>query len=275
MYKLNSEYYRFEEINYNKGILDSCIDATYVLHLENNGRIDKVLSQLDRVHISKQIYIMYNAGFKKTDKMLPKYTTAFDLIDGCLQIFTHANNNNYNNILILEDDFIFDHKIFNPCISDRIKDFIDNQTDKVFSYALGCIPYILCPVSLYTLKVYSGAAAHAVIYTKNFRKKILSSNTNNIIDWDVEIHKYNFYCYYKPICYQLFLGSENLLNFYNNNKFIVNKILIPLFKLIQIDKSYEPQYSIIYITSFILTCLLIFLILKLILYLSKKIKYLQ
>ena len=201
MYKLNSEYYRFEEINYNKGILDSCIDATYVLHLENNGRINSVLSQLDRVLISKQIYIMYNTGFKKTNKQLPKYTSMYDLVDGYLQIFTHANDNNYSNILILEDDFIFDNKIFDQHISDRINEFIDNQNNKVFSYSLGCTPFLLFPVSLYTHKVFKGGAAHAIIYTKDIREEILNSNTNKIFDWDYKIHKYNFYCYYKPICY--------------------------------------------------------------------------
>ena len=276
MYKLNSEYYRFEEINYNKGILDSCIDATYVLHLENNGRIDKVLSQLEIVNISKQVYIMYNAGFKKTNKILPKYISSYDLVDAYLQIFTHANNNNYNNVLILEDDFIFDNKIFNPPISDRILDFMDNQTNKVFSYALGCTPFLLFPVSLYTHKVFSGAATHAVIYTIEFREEILSLNTNNISDWDEEIRKYNFYCYYKPICYQLFPVTDNILTWGRGGgtietcNFWVKKLIIPLNKLIQFDKYYEPHFSILYIIGFLFPCLIIFLILKLILFLSKK-----
>ena len=53
------------------------------------------------------------------------------------------------------------------------------------------------------------------------------------------------------------------------NKFTLHKIIIPFIKLIQIDKSYDPQYSIFYLISFLFSCLIIFLILKLILYLSK------
>ena len=38
---------------------------------------------------------------------------AYDIIDANIYIFNHAKQNNYSNILVLEDDFIFSSEITN------------------------------------------------------------------------------------------------------------------------------------------------------------------
>jgi hypothetical protein len=61
----NTECYTFKKITYQKGIYDESVDATYIIHLKDNGRIDHIYEQLTMYHPTKVVYIVYNLGFKK------------------------------------------------------------------------------------------------------------------------------------------------------------------------------------------------------------------
>lgn len=50
--------YRFELITYKSGILDKTVDATYIIHLENNGRLQNIQNQLSNYHLSKILFYM-------------------------------------------------------------------------------------------------------------------------------------------------------------------------------------------------------------------------
>ena len=52
----NKNCYNFKELNYNRGFLDSCVDATYIIHLENNGRLEHISNQLKEYHPTKNGY---------------------------------------------------------------------------------------------------------------------------------------------------------------------------------------------------------------------------
>jgi len=54
--------YRFESIPGRKPLF-AHIDATYVIHLENNGRLEKVKKELVDYYPSKNTCILYNKGF--------------------------------------------------------------------------------------------------------------------------------------------------------------------------------------------------------------------
>jgi outer membrane lipoprotein-sorting protein len=60
--KLNC--YTFVEYNFNEGLFDKTIDATYIIHLENNGRFESVIKQLEEYKPTKKVYILYNKGYK-------------------------------------------------------------------------------------------------------------------------------------------------------------------------------------------------------------------
>ena len=49
MNKLNLKLncYTFIEYNFNEGLFDKTIDATYIIHLENNGRFESIIKQLE------------------------------------------------------------------------------------------------------------------------------------------------------------------------------------------------------------------------------------
>jgi hypothetical protein len=103
--------YNFKKVTYNNGLLDDAIDATYIIHLEGNGRYEDILKQLELYQPTKIVYIVFNKGYTKCQKDENIVLPAHDLVDAFLQIFKDAKHKNYDNILILEDDFIFSEKI--------------------------------------------------------------------------------------------------------------------------------------------------------------------
>ena len=108
---MNEHCYRFERIYFENGILQEQVDATYIIHLEGNGRYDDIQKQLHKFHPTNVVYIVFNKGFKSCKKVAHIDKPPLDLVDAFLQTFNHAKKHSYKNILVLEDDFIFDDKI--------------------------------------------------------------------------------------------------------------------------------------------------------------------
>ena len=94
--KDSTQCYSFKKIKYNTGLLDEAVDATYIIHLEGNGRYDDIMSQLKTYHPTKEVYIVFNKGYKKCKKDEHIKLPAHDLIDAFLQVFKHAKNENYD-----------------------------------------------------------------------------------------------------------------------------------------------------------------------------------
>ena len=180
----NTSCYRFEKIYFDDGILDSQVDATYIIHLEGNGRYDDIQEQLSQFHPTNTVYIVFNKGFKKCKKELSEYIPPVDLVDAFLQCFKHANKQDYNNILILEDDFIFDKKINEKKHQENICNFLKNHNDEDFIYFLGCLPILQIPYNYYTYRIILSGGTHACIYNKKIRERILKINQDKIYDWD-------------------------------------------------------------------------------------------
>jgi hypothetical protein len=262
----NNDCYHFKKLTYTNGLLDDAVDATYIIHLEGNGRYEDILKQLELYQPTKIVYIVFNKGYTKCQKDENIILPAQDLVDAFLQIFKDAKYNNYDNILILEDDFIFSEKIKNVSTRANISTFLNNHKNGDLQYLLGCIPLIQVPCTLDCkhYRIVASLATHAVIYTKSNREKILQVDQINIVDWD----KYsNFnnerFLYYEPLCYQLFPETENSKqwgdNLFLKLFFIIVKGFIPLFKL---DTQVEPGYSICYFLSKIILFFILFIIYK-------------
>jgi hypothetical protein len=237
-YEINENAYTFELIENSSGFFDNSIGATYVIHLEGNGRLDSIKNQLKEYIPSKKIYILHNKGFKTGLK--PDYITATsqDLDDAYVTCFKHSQNKHFKNILILEDDFIFDKNINNTEITDDINQFILKKTDEkeIFIYYLGCIPITIQEYSNKHFKCLSGWVTHSIIYSEQFVKFVLEDSQlqedifNNYIGWDNFIEKYSQkntyfkrYLYKDCLCYQPFTETENSKIWYTklfNNKFI-------------------------------------------------------
>ena len=258
--------YRFEKVA-GKNPLFFNVDATYVLHLEDNGRLEHVRKGLRDFFPSKNTFILFNKGAKKCKKNLPKQTSVYDIVDANLAIFRDAREKNYRNILILEDDFFFHKDIRNH--TQQVDAFILKKQDEEFSYFLGCIPWVVIPYDWNHYRVLVGVAAHAVIYSKNYRDEILKTAQPAIDDWDTyQMRFMNRYMYFKPLCYQLFPETENSKIWGKDNffLFLIAKFVIPLFRFLNLHKEAEPGYSIFYFFSktIILAVLIIFAIFSLV-----------
>jgi hypothetical protein len=266
---MNDSCYSLHAINFTEGILDDCIDATYIIHLEGNGRLEHIYQQLNTFHPSKKIFILFNKGYKKCSKQNYVDKPPIDLIDAFLTVMKDAQNKNFHNILILEDDFIFHNDFLEPPHNKHIIHFVNNNKEKEFVYLLGCLPYLQIPYSYYNRRILWKSGTHACIYSKNMCKTILQKNKEDINDWDVftNIHCQQ-YMYYKPLCYQLFTNTENkkywlylpLLSDLNN--FYKKRFLL--------DKQVEPGYTYYYWFSFIFLFFIIFIVIIVFVIINKR-----
>uniref|UniRef100_A0A6C0LDA4 Glycosyltransferase n=1 Tax=viral metagenome TaxID=1070528 RepID=A0A6C0LDA4_9ZZZZ len=258
---MNTNCYRLEKLDYADGLLD--IDATYIIHLEGNGRIDHIHEQLTKYHPSNTVYILYNKGFKQCEKKLHMDDSKIDLIDAFLSIFKDAQQKNYGTILILEDDFIFHEKIKDIQVRKNVMSFLKKKENEPMIYMLGCLPFIQQPYDYYNNILLMGIGCHACIYTRNIREKILQKDQTKIIDWDYyTLFEEKRYLYHEPLCYQLFPETENQKNWFS---FLgLKNILIYLFQTLKLDEQVEPGYSIFYMASKLLFVLLILLLILLI-----------
>ena len=275
-----STCYRFEKKIFNKGLLDDGVDATYIIHLEGNGRHEDIMKQLSTHQPTKITYILFNKGFKKCEKKKHIKLAGHDLVDAFLNIFIHANNKKYNNILILEDDYFFTEKIYNTSTRNNICNFINLKKNDNFQYILGCMPLIKMPYSLdlnhYISLVSLGT--HAVIYSKKNRKSLLEEKQKKITDWDI----YNWkncrrYMYKDPLCYQLFPETDNSKNWGSESllMYVLGKITRIIFKSFKLDKQINPGYPFCYMFSKIFFFVILFLILFIIYFILIKVNLMK
>jgi len=264
----NEHCYQYEERNYSEPLFHEGIDVTYVIHLEGNGRYQTIVEQLEQYPITSRVIILHNQGFKKCEKSAHIQAPAYDLIDAFLQIFKHAYENDYENILILEDDFIFDEKIRSDFHRKNIVEFLRKKShgEESFLYYLGCIPWLQIPYDSYHYRAGFTGGMHSVIYSKKYREAVMNYEQVDINDWDV-LNNMGFiggrYVYYTPLCYQLIPVTENSKRWgegYGIIGHIGGVVVFSITQLFGMDKSVEPGYSFLYLFSKVLFFLLVFLV---------------
>jgi hypothetical protein len=251
--KTNAKCYDLEERNYTDGLLSPDVEATYILYLEGSPRYDDINKQLDNFHPTDKVFIVHNQGFKKCDKQLEENNSVYDLIDAYIYALNHAKKNDYENILILEDDFMFDEKIKESKHVEIIKNFLIENKNRNVTYLLGCIPYIQIPLGGYS-RVLKSVDTHAVIYNKNSINKLLD-NKEKLNDWDIDLAKYTIkYTHNIPLCYQLKTETENY-NIWCDKKKGFRKYgcnsVKSVYKTLNLDKSVK-SYMFFYNASNIL-----------------------
>ena len=262
--KYNTKCYKFKEIIFKSGLFDETVDCTYIIHLKGNNRLEHIYSELEKVKPTKKVIIVFNEGFKKCNKKLIDNAPYQDLSDAFLQCFNHANENNYGNILILEDDFIFNKDIRKKYNIENINNFLNSHEDEEFIYSLGAVPIFIYPLFKdETYKSIKSLTMHSVIYSKKLIRNM------NYLDlsykhWDVIIEKYtnNRYLYSIPLCYQTFPETDNKKTWSEKDG---NKIIFYIkdfvIKLLNLDKECEPGFAILYIFSKLMLVIIILAIL--------------
>ena len=270
---MSQNCYRFEQIKYSDGLLSDSIDATYIIHLENNGRIKDIQKQLQEYHPTNIVYIVYNKGYKKCRKQDYIKNSAHDLVDANIEICKHAENQKYSNILVLEDDFMFSPKIKEDEHTKNICTFLKETENFPVFYLLGCVPVVLIPYDFnhYHYKSLVTGGTHAVVINEKMRNIILSETQEEIDDWDKfpGLNYYNYkYTYHTPLCYQLFQDTDNSKIWGGDNIFfkLYCRLAFYIFYVLNMHKQVEPGYSLFYafskITIILITMLILYIIVK-------------
>ena len=241
MHQINDNAYRFELISFADSLFDnSIVAATYIIHLEGNGRYNNIIKQINKFKTTNKIFILHNKGYKKSIKPSFINTPPLDLIDAYLTIFKHSKNNNFKNILIFEDDFICDDKLLDRTIINNISSLINKKHDEIFIYYLGILPILLQKYNNEHFKLIYGIGTHSVIYNSNFIDETLNIDQKYITDWDLFLKgmtenlqnvkfSNNSYVYKECLCYQIFSRTENS-KYWGKNTF--NKDLLIFQQLI-------------------------------------------
>jgi len=248
--------YRYEKKIYDDPILNN-IDATYIIHLENNGRITDIEDQLSKYHPSRNVFIVFNKGYKKCDKGAKINSTALDIIATNKNILLHSIENKYNTILILEDDFQFSDKITEKKHQLNVDRFINKHKNDDFLYYLGILPIVKSIDFGVNHRIFISSGMHACIFSESIKYKILEYiDTQQRWDWFIMT---NFllsrFTYHIPLCYQLLPETENSKTWSDNFPIVgpfirsYSKFVI---RTLQLNKKVEPGHTIAYKLSEIL-----------------------
>ena len=274
---LNRHCYNFILRKYNIGILDDFVDTTYIITITNSERIKNINEQLSKIIPTKNVYIVNNDGYKNCKKNLKEHKPFYDLTNSYFNIIEHSLLNNYNNILILEDDFIFSEKIKDKNIILSIKNFFDKNKNKPFVFNLGPVNTFFYPnFNIYNpiYKLYFSGTSHGIIYNRKIQKELINQFylEKDIGHWDIFlINKYNNYFYKNPLCYQTYSATENKKYWFKKdflasiNEYIIFKGI----DFLELDKKPEPGFTILYRFFFILNYtiwIVLFLIILILLY---------
>jgi len=233
--------YRIETTTNEKALFE--VDAAYIIHLEGNGRLDSVKEQMAKHAIAPTVHLVFNKGYNDPKKKLPSRTTTHDIVDAYKYVFRDAEQQDYNNVLVLEDDFFFRPDLAEADVG-VVNQFLQRRKKQRFVYHLGCIPALMVPVDAQGNYLVACSSTHASVYSRSVRSHVLRY-TGAINDWDWYLTFQSLrYAYTKPLIYQLYPETENSKNWmpvFGFTFFV--KLWI---KILKLDVQPEPGYAIIY-----------------------------
>ena len=271
------ECYEIDVINNKESIFDF-VDCTYVLTMYNSKRREQFLAQLDKYKLTKKIKIINNKGFKNCPKQLctqdsctPIDSPARDLIHANKFALEDAIKNGYDNIMILEDDFIISEKINEKQIINDIKNLLNIEKNNNLLFYLGCLPWYSNRYYDNFREIISSTGTQGLIYNRKainyFNKHI---NSYKDLDFDIQTTSdCKLVTYNQPLIYQIFEETENQKAWGNDYGIIgniVGKFIICIIKILGLNESIEPGTTFIYNASILFHDYLKIIILSFIFY---------
>ena len=165
----------------------------YLINLDK--RMDRLLNSIDQC-------LEYNIPFKRISAIEDKESGARGLRDTMNIIYQDAIDNNYDAILVLEDDFLF---VENP--NSFMGEVVKQLPENFHLCFLGCQPTngFQYRYSANLLNLQKAFATHSVIYSKQCIKEIMSMGMGYPIDnWLVDNIEPlgQTYCTYPFLCTQ-------------------------------------------------------------------------
>jgi hypothetical protein len=164
---LDTVCYRFEEVDTGKlrGVFDKYVEMVYLLTLEGSDRTENAIKRVGA--ISSRLTVQYNKGCNCAHKNMSIKKSHADLSHALGNIFRHAVKKKYTNILVLEDDFVFDSDYYTREDVNEIGRFISEVTSRPTTSE----PYH-CSLFLFHDTIDEGFAAQPL--TVSYTTKVIS-----------------------------------------------------------------------------------------------------
>lgn len=228
------DYYSFKLINQTDNPILKNVDLAIVLTMENSSRKfdDTIL-----INLAPLTYVQINKGFKKCNKP-GVHTVSDDIIHAYKNVF--KNTYKYNNIIIFEDDAVYNKK-YSIDEFKNIDTFIKNNSFSIYSF--GNISIDLPTVDSHKQIFLGFGGTHANIYSKNARLKLLYSN-GSMIDIDLIASLPNKYKHKYPLICQTFPITDSQKEWEHLPGMFV---MCNITKFLNGDKVIEPFWSSMYL----------------------------
>lgn len=260
----NKGCYRIETRTYPNGLYDA-VAATYILHLEGNGRWPHIEQQLRDIHPTRTLHILFNKGYKRCQKELQEQSSKNDLTDAVMTIFQDALRRGYETILLLEDDFIFGPTVAEKRSVESVEKFLSKRAGKDYIYQLGSLPFFRVPINDDTT-IGVGGTSHANIYSAAAMRRLVDAYKAGELQGHIDFYHIkhatkngNFYIHGKPLIYQTLPMTENRGSWAGTDLLgRIQEVGTNWFIWITgFDRHPEPGTSIFYFLSLVLPILLL------------------
>jgi len=235
--------------------MNNYVDNVYLINMDKDKkRLETVTKECDKLNIKFKRFPgidIKSLSKEILNKYIPKkiQENGTNGMIGCglshLFIWKDAINNNYKNILILEDDITFTDD-FNEYFLNVIKEVPEDYDILYLGYKDNiCNPPKDCSFN-YVYKPIFPLQTHAMIISNKGLKKLVNliEKIYNHIDWLIagNIDKLNIYASQKKIVNQIWIDSNNS----NLKKFpkIVNYYLDNIYDCHNIPQSYEFNFQL-------------------------------
>ncbi len=206
----NSKCYYYKYLKSEKGLLDNIVDAVFILLMENSPREKNVLAQLQKYKLHSNVIIQYNLGFKNCSKILKKQQSNFDLLDANFEVFEKSQELKYNNILVLEDDFIVTSNIFKTKYLNSLKKIVNKDYFNLIS--LGSIYLISTKYDKHIDNPLLLTGSHAIIYNQKYFNNFINKYYYYFTQADEFLQIKDKYVTNIPLIVQPYPETENKSN---------------------------------------------------------------
>ena len=264
-----SECYHNIKINLDTpGKLDSCVDVTIILTMEDSDRHEQIMNEVTKASLTSNIIVQVNKGYKKCNKNLEKQSSEYDLGHALKNAFKYALNNGLKRILVLEDDCEFDHKtIAYPETCQSICNFLKHRDPEVYDIGHFGITFVnMFPYTFKHFKVNTILGSESIIYNDiHMRKRISRPDKERQVDRELKHHG-NKFCYFIPLSAQKVEETENSKKWYTTMGINNYELAKPLLKLTGYNsdpvKVKQKCYIIANLFMFVLISYILYKLLK-------------
>lgn len=206
-----SDCYYYKNFTLPRGSLDPSIDCMYILIMHGSDNETAIKKEIERAGIVSNVIFQYNLGYKKCNKNLKIKKTNHDIVHAVQTVFKDALKRNYERIMVLEEDCVFDERIRQETVINDINMFLMDKNPCV--YNLGPFIHLSNPIDILLRnkhkRLFFNGGAHCNVYNREYIENKAYGEFYTAAP-DIETNFYfSKYMYHKPLAYQLLKETEN------------------------------------------------------------------